>query len=59
MKIAWPAWSLRYVPELKVFVDDRCELYGEAFLLDYLDAMKERPEYWFNEWHKRTASTSP
>ncbi len=34
---------IRYVPELKVFVDDRCELYGEAFLLDYLDAIRDRP----------------
>ncbi len=44
---------IMYVPELKVFIDDRCELYGEAFLLDYIDAMKDRPEYWFNEWHKK------
>jgi hypothetical protein len=44
---------IRYVPELKVFVDDRCELYKEQFLLDYIDAMKVRPDYWFTEWHKR------
>lgn len=34
---------IRYVPELKVFVDDRCELYGEQFLLNYLDAIRDRP----------------
>src|SRR4029077_136750 len=34
---------IRYVPELKVFVDDRCELYGEEFLLQYLDAARDRP----------------
>lgn len=44
---------IRYVPETKVFIDDRCELYGEAFLLDYLDAMKNRPAYWFAEWHRK------
>ncbi|HMO36503.1 MAG TPA: hypothetical protein PKA06_10715, partial [Gemmatales bacterium] len=26
---------------------------GEAFLLDYLDAMKVRPDHWFKVWHER------
>lgn len=49
---------IRYVPELKVFLDDRCELYGEPFLLDFMDAMKKEDDYtriekWFNVWHER------
>jgi hypothetical protein len=30
-------------PGLKVFIDDRCELYGDRFLLDYQDAQWDDP----------------
>jgi hypothetical protein len=41
---------IRYVPGMKVFIDDRCELYGEAFLMDYVDGMRDRPDYWIERW---------
>jgi hypothetical protein len=44
---------IRYVPKMKVFIDDRCELYGEAFLMDYVDALRHRPEYWMKLWEER------
>ncbi len=31
------------LPRAKVFIDDRCELYGDGFLLDYLDLLR-RPD---------------
>ena len=30
-------------PGLRVFIDDRCELYGDEFLLDYQDALVRDP----------------
>jgi hypothetical protein len=30
-------------PRLRVFIDDRCELYGDRGLLDYHDAMLRNP----------------
>jgi hypothetical protein len=30
-------------PGLRVFIDDRCELYGDAFLLEYYDALVRNP----------------
>jgi hypothetical protein len=41
---------IRFVPGLKVFIDDRCELYREAFLMDFVDGMRDRPDYWINRW---------
>ncbi len=41
---------IRYVPGMKVFIDDRCELYGEAFLLDYVDALRDNPQKWIQTW---------
>lgn len=37
-----------FAPNLRIFVDDRCELYGERFLLDYeaADREPERIEAW-------------
>lgn len=37
------------VPGLRIFVDDRCELYGDAFLRDWLYGRGE----WFAEWTTR------
>jgi hypothetical protein len=39
-----------YVPAMKVFIDDRCELYGESFLMDYVDGLRDRPDYWIQHW---------
>jgi hypothetical protein len=33
-----------YAPQLRVFIDDRCELYGDAFLLEYDRAARLAPE---------------
>jgi hypothetical protein len=33
-----------YTPSLKVFMDDRCELYGDAGILDYMDLANNHPE---------------
>jgi len=44
---------IRDVPGLKVFIDDRCELYGEDFLTDYVDALRNRPDYWMRRWQEQ------
>lgn len=33
-----------YTPGLKVFIDDRCELYGDDWLMQFSDAMRSNPE---------------
>jgi hypothetical protein len=33
-----------FTPELRVFIDDRCELYGDQGLEDYADAFRNHPE---------------
>jgi hypothetical protein len=33
-----------YTPELRIFIDDRCELYGDAWLKEYADAFRDHPE---------------
>src|SRR5262249_37973418 len=33
-----------YTPGLKVFIDDRCELYGDEWLLQFSAAMRSSPE---------------
>jgi hypothetical protein len=42
-----------YTPGLRVFIDDRCELYGDAWLEQYVDAAfhhPERIEQWAQEY---------
>jgi hypothetical protein len=42
-----------HTPNLRVFVDDRCELYGNEFLHAYNGAEREHPEVidqWAREW---------
>jgi hypothetical protein len=34
---------IRYAPDYEVFIDDRCELYGNDFLLAYDQAARENP----------------
>jgi hypothetical protein len=41
-----------YTPGLKIFIDDRCELYGDDWLLKYRVAMQDHPgriEEWYRE----------
>lgn len=33
-----------FTPNLRVFVDDRCEVYGDAWLKDFDDTMRRHPE---------------
>jgi hypothetical protein len=39
--MAYGGLLIYYTPHLRIFVDDRCELYGDAFLQDYFDANQE------------------
>jgi hypothetical protein len=39
-------------PDLRVFIDDRCELYGDEWLLEYRDAFFDHPER-VEEWANR------
>jgi hypothetical protein len=38
-------------PGLKVFIDDRCELYGDAVLAHYAEAYHHHPE-WIEDWRR-------
>lgn len=38
-----------HAPQLKIFMDDRFELYGDAWLREYADAVMEHPEK-FDAW---------
>ena len=38
-----------YTPGLRVFIDDRCELYGDDFIKKYLEAESSQPEQ-FSRW---------
>jgi hypothetical protein len=40
-----------YTPGLKVFIDDRCELYGDDRLMQFSEAMQSRPER-IEEWQR-------
>lgn len=49
-----------FAPNLQVFVDDRCELYGEEFLAAYDHAVRHDPariEMWSNEFGFKAALT--
>ena len=42
-----------HTPQLKTFIDDRCELFGDAFLRDYARAEREAPaavQLWQQEY---------
>jgi hypothetical protein len=43
-----------HTPGLKVFIDDRCELYGDDWLMQFWEAMGQDPgriESWHNRYH--------
>ncbi len=49
---------IRYTPRLRVFIDDRCELYGDEGLLAYARAARDDPgqiERWAEEYGFRLA----
>jgi len=39
-----------YTPNLRVFIDDRCELYGDEGLLAYINADCNKFEYWSDKY---------
>ena len=42
-----------FTPGLRVFFDGRCELYGDQFLMDYVDALQRDParlDRWSREY---------
>ena len=41
-----------FAPTLKVFMDDRCELYGDAGIRDYVDMANDHPER-IEEWAEK------
>jgi hypothetical protein len=52
--ILFGGFLIYYAPSLKVFIDDRCELYGDAWLLQYREAVQHAPgqiERWQKLYH--------
>jgi hypothetical protein len=41
-----------YAPQLKIFMDDRFELYGDAWLREYVDVCQNNPQK-FDAWAER------
>jgi hypothetical protein len=51
-----------FTPNLRIFIDDRCELYGDQGLLEYADTLANRPgtiEFWAEKYGFDMALTSP
>jgi hypothetical protein len=48
-----------YTPNLRVFIDDRCELYGDEGLLAYVNADCNKFEYWSKKYDVSLALTQP
>jgi hypothetical protein len=46
-----------YAPQLRVFIDDRCELYGDDFLLAAMEAPGQVIEDWSRQYHFNLALT--
>jgi hypothetical protein len=51
-EMLYGGFLIYYTPNLRVFIDDRCELYGDAFLAEYAEAMYHHPER-IEEWASR------
>jgi len=46
-----------YAPNLRVFIDDRCELYRDESLLAYVNADCRKIEYWASKYGVSSALT--
>jgi len=49
-------YLIYFAPSLKIFMDDRCELYGDDMLQEYVDAIRSPPEEFgatFEGWRER------
>jgi hypothetical protein len=51
-EMTFGGFLIYYAPQLRVFIDDRCELYGDEGLLAYALALTERPEQ-IEEWQRQ------
>jgi hypothetical protein len=40
-----------YTPKFRVFIDDRCELYGDEFMIKYIKAERKDFRAWTNKYH--------
>jgi hypothetical protein len=47
---AYGGFLMYFTPKLRVFIDDRCELYGDQFLLDYVNADFVRFYNWLKQY---------
>jgi hypothetical protein len=43
-ELLFGGFLIYHTPGLRVFIDDRCELYGDRWLLDYVDAQSDHPD---------------
>lgn len=50
---------LIYYTELRVFLDDRCELYGDDFLADYFEANNEYLDFFHDRERKQERQVTP
>ena len=50
--MSFAGFLIYYTPDLRVFIDDRCELYGDEGLLDYAHAYFEDPAQ-VDRWQKQ------
>jgi hypothetical protein len=48
-----------HTPGLRVFIDDRCELYGDDFLIKYVKAERSDFETWTKAYHFNLALLEP
>jgi hypothetical protein len=52
-EMIYGGFLIYYTPDLRVFIDDRCELYGDAWLVHYADALVHHPgriDDWADEY---------
>jgi hypothetical protein len=51
-EMGFGGFLLYYTPGFRLFIDDRCELYGDRRLMDYCDALYSQPER-LEEWTRQ------
>jgi hypothetical protein len=49
------AFLMFYTPRFRVFIDDRCELYGDDFLLNYVNAKPSMVNQWAEKYRFKIA----
>jgi hypothetical protein len=52
-EMVYGGFLIYHTPGLRVFIDDRCELYGDRWLLGYVRALREDParvERWARDY---------